>query len=259
MSSLFTVEDIGAVRRITLNRPERRNPLSYALADALCELLTATEADDKVAAVVITGSGKAFCVGGDQKDFQAGFAKTPSENYDDYPPMKIFKTVRNYGKPLIAAVNGMAYGGGMGITCAAHIAIAADTASFGVPEIKLGIFPLTILPLIRPVLGIRKTLDLALTGRSMSSEEALATGLVSRVVPADRLQDEALQLATEIGSFSPLALRLGLKATHMSADMGVDEAIDYLNAMRTIFFGSRDLNEGATAFLEKRKPVWSGR
>lgn len=259
MSSLFSVEDMDYVRRITLTQPDRRNPLSYALAHALHDMLIATQQDDKIKSVILTGSGKAFCVGGDQKDFQEGFSKSSPEVYDDYPPMKVFKLVRNYKKPLIVAVNGMAYGGGMGITCASHIAIASEDAAFGIPEIKLGIFPLTIIPVIRPILGEKRMMDLALTGRSMLAAEALSIGLVSRVVPGEKLQEEALKLARDIGSFSPLALKLGLSATQMSIDMGFDEAIDYLNAIRTIFFASEDLNEGATAFLEKRKPVWRGK
>ena len=259
MSSLFSVEDMDYVRRITLTQPDRRNPLSYALAHALHDMLIATQQGDKIKSVILTGSGKAFCVGGDQKDFQEGFSKSSPEVYDDYPPMKVFKLVRNYKKPLIVAVNGMAYGGGMGITCASHIAIASEDAAFGIPEIKLGIFPLTIIPVIRPILGEKRMMDLALTGRSMLAAEALSIGLVSRVVPGEKLQEEALKLARDIGSFSPLALKLGLSATQMSIDMGFDEAIDYLNAIRTIFFASEDLNEGATAFLEKRKPVWRGK
>jgi enoyl-CoA hydratase/carnithine racemase len=159
----------------------------------------------------------------------------------------------------VAAVNGAAFGGGMGITCVAHMAIASETATFGIPEIKLGIFPLTILPIIRPVLGDRLTMDLALTGRSMDAAEAKSVGVVNRIVPAETLMDEALALAGQIASFSPLALRLGIEAMQTSTDMGFDEAMDYLNAMRTIFFSSEDLNEGARAFLEKRKPVWRGR
>lgn len=253
------VEDIGSVRRITFNRPERRNPLSYVVADALYDLLHDTAADDAIAAVVITGAGETFCVGGDQRDFREGFGKPSPEVLANYPPMKIFKLARSYKKPLIAAVNGAAFGGGMGITCVAHMAVASENAVFGIPEIKLGIFPLTILPVVRPVIGDRRTMDLALTGRSLDAGEALSLGLVSKVVAKEELQDEALKLATQIGGYSPLALKLGIEAMQMSSDMGFDEAVDYLNAMRTIFFASEDLSEGSRAFLEKRKPVWKGK
>jgi methylglutaconyl-CoA hydratase len=139
------------------------------------------------------------------------------------------------------------------------MAVASENAVFGIPEIKLGIFPLTILPVVRPVIGDRRTMDLALTGRSLDAGEALSLGLVSKVVAKEELQDEALRLATQIGGYSPLALKLGIEAMQMSSDMGFDEAVDYLNAMRTIFFASEDLSEGSRAFLEKRKPVWKGK
>lgn len=253
------VETVGSVRRITFNRPERRNPLSYATAESLLAHLREAESDDSVRAVVLTGSGPAFCVGGDQKDFRQGLEQSSPVVLGHYPPMAIFKLARNYRKPLIAAVNGSAFGGGMGITCAAHIAIASEDAKFGIPEIKLGIFPLTILPLVRPVLGDRRTMELALTGRAMDAREALECGVVTKVVPADTLADEAMKVATLVGSYSPLALRLGIESMQVSSDMGFDEAMEYLNAMRTIFFASEDLNEGATAFLEKRNPVWQGK
>ena len=253
------VEDIGAVRKITFNRPKRRNPLSYSVAEALHELLLKTADDSAISAVVITGSGTSFCAGGDQDDFRKGFSQSSAEVLVNYPPMKIFKLARNYRKPLIAAVNGSAFGGGMGITCVSHLAVASERATFGIPEIKLGIFPLTILPLVRPLLGERRTLELALTGRHMSASEALSLGVVCKVVPHEELEAEAMKLASEVGSYSPLAIRLGLEAMQTSADMSFSESMEYLNTMRTVFFGSEDLNEGANAFMEKRAPVWKGR
>lgn len=259
MSQELIVENIGRVRRITLNAPERRNPLSFVQARNLLTALQEAAAATEVSAVILTGNGKSFCVGGDQKDFQAGFSKRPPEVLSDYPPLEIFRLARSYRKPLIAAVNGAALGGGLGITCLAHLAVASDVATFGIPEIKLGIFPLTVVPVVRPILGDRLTFELALTGRILDAQEALEHNIVNRVVPAADLQQTALDLATTVGEFSPLALRLGIEAMQESADMDFDAAVSYLNAMRTIFFGSEDLLEGATAFLEKRKPVWRGR
>jgi len=257
--TLVLEERLGAVLRLTMNRPEKRNPLSYAMAAELVRRLKAAEADAEIGAIVLTGAGEHFCVGGDQSEFRAALTKRPPELLDEYTPLDLFKLGRTFRKPLIAAVGGPAMGGGFGVTCMAHVAIAADTATFAIPEIKLGIFPLTILPLIRPVIGDRRTLELAITGRTMQAAEALEVGLVQRVVAPDRLQAEALETAQRIAGYSPLAMRLGLKSFFDSADMGFEEAIEHLNAMRVIFFGSEDLNEGSTAFLEKRKPVWRGR
>ena len=259
MSSDLIIETIGRVRRITFNTPERRNPLSFSVSKELVSALREAEASSEIGSVIITGTGKAFCVGGDQKDFKAAFSKRPPEVLGDYPPVEVFRLARNYRKPLVAAVNGAAMGGGMGIACLSHMAIAAQSASFGIPEILLGIFPLTVLPVVRPVLGERLTYDLALTGRIMTAQEALEAGIVNKIVPDADLQQAALDMAAQIGEFSPLALKLGLEALQASADMDFEAATSYLNGMRTIFFASEDLQEGATAFLEKRKPVWRGR
>lgn len=258
-TSDLLVEDIGSARRITFNRPNKRNPLSYDVADRLYDILVRTAQDDKIVAVIVTGNGGTFCVGGDQQDFRKGLQQSSPDVLSNYPPMKIFKLAQSYRKPLIAAVNGAAFGGGFGITCMSHIAIASENAKFGVPEIKLGIFPLTILPIIRPVLGERRTLELSLTGRHMDAAEALSIGIVAKVVPHDELQEQALQLAREIAAYSPLAIRLGLEGMQTSLDMSFQEAMEYLNTLRTVFFNSEDLNEGANAFLEKRSPVWKGR
>ncbi len=253
------IEDIGRVRKLTLNTPERRNPLSFSLCKDLLAALREAEASDAVTAVIITGAGKTFCVGGDQKDFQGAFSKRPPEVLKDYPPLEIFRLAQNYRKPLIAAINGPALGGGLGITCLSHIAIAAQSATFGMPEIRLGIFPLTVVPVVRRYLGERLTYDLSLTGRSLTASEALAAGVLTRVVPDDELQAVALQVASSIGEFSPLALRLGLEVLQTSADMNFEQSIQYMNSMRAIIFASEDMYEGASAFLEKRKPVWRGR
>lgn len=258
-SNELLVEDIGAVRRITFNRPEKRNPLSYAVADRLHDLLLKSAADDKIVAVILTGNGNTFCVGGDQRDFREGLQQPSSQVLSNYPPMKLFKLAQNYRKPLITAINGAAFGGGFGLTCVSHIAIASENAKFGIPEIKLGIFPLTVLPVIRPVLGERRTLELSLTGRHMDAAEAHSIGIVAKVVPPEELQEHALHVANEVGSYSPLAIRLGLEGMQTSVNMSFHEAMEYLNTLRTVFFNSEDLNEGANAFLEKRKPVWKGR
>lgn len=252
-------ERFGSVVTLRLNNPAKRNPLSFGVARELAASLRRLNDDADVRAVILTGTDQSFCVGGDQRDFSAAMGKSPTELLDDYPPLDVFRMGRAMRKPLIAAVNGTAFGGGMGITCMCHFAIAADTAVFGVPEIKLGIFPLTILPLIRPVLGDRLTLDLSLTGRSISAEEALRHGVVQEVVPRDDLMDRALALATELAGRSPVAVTLGLMAFAESTDMSYEEAMDYTNVVRAMSFSSEDLNEGSRAFLEKRAPVWTGR
>jgi methylglutaconyl-CoA hydratase len=252
-------ERFGHVVRLRFDSPARRNPLSFSVAEDLVARFARLEADEEVRAVILTGTGPAFCVGGDQADFAQALGKPMTELLDSYPPVELFRLARSLHTPLIAAVNGTAMGGGMGLTCMAHIAIAADNATFGIPEVKLGIFPLTILPLVRPVLGDRRTMELALTGRSLDAAEALQLGVVQQVVPGEELQDQALEIAQRIATFSPLAVRLGITAFNDSTDMAFDNAMDHLNMVRAIAFSSEDLNEGSRAFLEKRAPVWKGR
>lgn len=259
MTDALTIEDLGRVRRLTLSAPRRRNALSFALCAQLVGALRAAEADAAVGAVILTGNGPAFSAGGDQNDFRKATAEAPPKVLKNYPALDLFRIARNFHKPLIAAVNGAALGGGMGLVCLSHLALAVPEASFGIPEVRLGLFPATVLPVVRPLLGERLTYDLALTGRTMSAQEALEARIINRIVAPERLQDEALELASRIASFSPLAVGLGLESLQVSADMPFEDAIQYLNAIRTVYFASEDIREGGAAFLEKRPPVWRGR
>jgi enoyl-CoA hydratase/carnithine racemase len=177
----------------------------------------------------------------------------------DYPPVEAFRAARTLRTPLIAGVNGAAMGGGFGLVCAAHLAVAAESARFSLPEIKIGTFPATVLPLLLPVIGERKALDLALTGRTIGAEEALQMGVVGEVVPDADLKARTEELAGLIASYSPMATSLGLASVVASRDMSFGESLDYFNAMRAISFGTEDLHEGSRAFLDKRPPVWRGR
>lgn len=252
-------ETIGHVAVLRINCPQKRNPLSFTLADELVSRLTRVNGDPDVRVVILTGMEQSFCAGGDQQDFSAASAKGITDQIEDYPPINLFRMGREMRKPLIAAVNGPALGGGLGLVCMSHVAIAAEQASFGLPEINIGTFPLTVLPLIRPVLGERRTMELALSGRRMSAHEAHECGLVKDVVPHQDLDDRTLELANEYATRSPMALYLGLKAYQESQDMPFSDAMEYLNVLRAMSFSTEDLNEGARAFLERRAPSWKGR
>lgn len=256
----ISVEQRGRVRIIYLNRPEKRNSLSEQMSRELVAALREADAEDDVGAVVLTGKGKAFCAGGDLGDFAQMVSKTaPDIHREGMESTELFKMGMRLSKPLIAGINGHAMGGGLGLAAMCHLAVASENAKFGVPEIKLGIFPFVIFPLLIRAVGPRRALALALTGESLDAGQALALGLINRVVPGESLEENVLTLAGEVAGHSPLVLRLGLNAFNGVMDMEMNKAMDYLNTIRVVDFMSEDLKEGATAFLEKRQPLWKGR
>ena len=245
---------------ITLNQPERRNPLGDVVIAELLDVFTRAEQDPEVRVLLLTGAGEAFSAGGDQREFAARLAQPAAQTYADGRKtgeflIKVWKLT----KPLVGAVNGGAYGGGVALVAASHLAVASERAVFGITEIRFGLFPMTILPVVRAAIGDRKTLELALTGRVIDAAEALNIGLVSRVVPHEQLHAAAWELAQEIASRSPLATHLGLIAFQESTHMDTETAIRHLHTLRAVLLQSEDAHEGATAFLEKREPRWRGR
>ncbi|BCJ86121.1 enoyl-CoA hydratase/isomerase family protein [Effusibacillus dendaii] len=210
--------------------------------------------------VFYKGAGSAFSAGGDLAAFsQSALMSAPQHHQEGKANTELFRLGATVKKPLIAAVNGHALGGGCGLVAMCHIAIASETAKFGTTEIKVGLMPFVILPWIRRAVGHRKALEMMLTGDILSAQEAKEMGLVHRVVPADRLAEEAASLACTIAEYSPLAIRLGLDAFYTTEDMDLLKSMDYLNTLRVVSFLSEDLQEGASAFIEKRTPQFKGR
>ncbi len=244
------VEKRDRVGLITLNRPKALNALSDALMDELGAALLALDADENVGAMVITGSEKAFAAGADIAAMK------------DWSYMDVFKSeyiTRNWEalkrvrKPVIAAVSGYALGGGCELAMMCDFIIAAESAKFGQPEIKLGIIPgaggTQRLP---RAIGKAKAMDLALTGRLMDAAEAERCGLVSRVVPNDKLLDEALEAATIIASFSTPAVMMAKEAVNRSFESSLSEGLLFERRMFHSLFATADQKEGMNAFLEKR-------
>jgi enoyl-CoA hydratase len=247
----------GALRYgwITLNRPKALNALNDALMDELGHAVLAFDADESVACIVITGSEKAFAAGADIAmmhpfDFPNAYRKgLISRNWD---------TLRQVRKPVIAAVAGFALGGGCEVAMACDLIIAADTAKFGQPEIKLGIIPgaggTQRLP---RAVGKSKAMDLALTGRMMNAEEAERAGLVSRVVPAERLHAEAEQIARTLCGYSMLALMAVKESVNRAYEAPLTEGLLFERRLFHALFSSADQKEGMSAFLEKRAPAFT--
>lgn len=254
------VEQREHVRLITLNQPERRNPLGGAATPELIAAIREADRDDTVHCIVLTGAGTAFSAGGDLVKFAAaGQTPAPTQYDQARASTELFKLPSEVQTPIIAAVNGAAMGGGCGMVAMAHLAIASEKAVFGTTEIKVGMFPYVIFPWILRAVGEKKALELALTGETFGAEEAREMGLVSKVVPAEQLMDAAFELANRIATKSPLVVKLGMDAYHKARDLDLKDSFDYLSTLRIVSFLSEDLKEGALSFLEKRAPNWQGR
>lgn len=246
------VDDRGPVGRITLNRPEKRNPIGPGTCGELVAALGSLKANPNVRTIVLTGAGSVFSAGGDLSAMQQQDGPTATL-------VELFTTMHELGKPIIAMVNGPALAGGLGLMVACDLVIAADTAQFGTTEIAVGLWPMMITAEITRSIGRKKTLEMMLTGRKLEAAEALACGLINRVVPAAELEDQTMKLATEIAERSPAAIRLGLLAFYRSQDMELEPQLRYLQAELGRVLALEDAREGITAFLQKRKPQWKGK
>jgi enoyl-CoA hydratase len=251
------VETRGRVGLITLNRPKALNALNDALMSELGEALSRFDADEAIGAIVLTGSDKAFAAGADiaaMKDW--GYRDVYVGDYIT----RNWERLRSIRKPVIAAVAGYALGGGCELAMMCDIIVAAEGAKFGQPEIKLGIIPgaggTQRLP---RAVGKAKAMDLVLTARMMDAQEAERSGLVSRVVPAERLLDEALAAAAQIAEFSLPSVMMAKEAVNRAYEAPLAEGILFERRAFHTLFATRDQKEGMAAFLEKRKPKFEHR
>jgi len=251
------LERKGAVGLITLNRPQALNALSAALIRDLGAALDELEADDAIGAVVITGSDKAFAAGADIKEMAS---RTYMDVYLSDFITKGWERVSTCRKPIVAAVAGYALGGGCEIAMMCDIIIAADTAKFGQPEITIGTIPGSggTQRLTRAV-GKAKAMEMCLTGRMMDAAEAERSGLVSRIVPAAELVDEALKVAGKIASLSRPAVLMAKEAVNRAYETTLAEGVRFERRLFHSTFATEDQKEGMAAFVEKRKPSFKNR
>lgn len=253
-------EQTDYIVKITLNLPEQRNPFTIKLTEELVEAVYKADADESVRVIIITGSGSSFSAGGDIGEFKQNFSKTTPQLYEEgIESNELFKLGSNVRTPIIASVNGPALGGGTGFVAMSHIAIASDKAVLGLTELRLGLVPFVILPLVRRAVGDRKMMELMLTAETLTADEAKEINLVHRVVPHEKLEEETMKLAKVISSYSPLAVKLALEAFYSTEQVDLQKSFDILSTLRLVSFQSDDLKEGATAFLEKRKPKFTGK
>ena len=248
----------SGIATIAINRPDRRNAVQYDVMREIVRRLDEASADAAVRAIVFTGTGeKAFCAGADLTSMQ-GVGFTQLHEARGYLVELVRKIVK-LPKPIVARVNGAALGGGFGLALACDLTIASATATFGTPEIDLGLFPMMIMPLIfRNCNNRKRALEMMLTGEKLSAEQALALGFVNRVVPPGELDRAVGEVAAKLASKSPVVMKLGREAFYRMQELPFDGALDYLKCMLTIDVMTDDAAEGITAFLEKRAPVWKG-
>ena len=253
----------NAIARITLFNPERRNAIGPQMTNELLWALADAAEDPAIRVVVVTGEGKAFCAGGDFAQMSGGAAQSPdSENplpsKGDYSDLLLAMT--RYEKPIVARVNGAAMGGGLGIVAASHFAIASSDAKLGTPEVDVGLFPFMIAAVLaRIVVPRRALIEMMLRGQKLEAAEAQRVGIVTRVVSPENLDAEINALCTDLAARSPTALRLGLRAFAAQDDLALADALPMLRNALGEALGTEDAREGLTAFLQKRKPNWTGK
>ncbi|MDY6967402.1 MAG: enoyl-CoA hydratase/isomerase family protein [Spirochaetota bacterium] len=249
---VVTYEKRGNVAIIAMNYPERLNALSDQIRDDLRTAYDEALKDSEITAIILTGSGRAFCAGADISGFKFD---TPSVRKFMRDVMSFLAMLEKYPKPVIAAVNGLALGGGLEIAISSDIIIASDKAVFGVPESAIGLAPGFAIIRLHQLVGRAKSKELAMTCDQISADEALRIGLINKVVPHDKLIDEAMIMAKKIASKAPCAIEI-IKSS-INRDLHGEELTYAIDAMSGLF-KTEDAQEGMDAFLNKRKPNFKG-
>jgi enoyl-CoA hydratase/carnithine racemase len=250
-------ESRGPAFWITINRPGRRNAIHQGVIDGIRGGLRRAHADEGVRVIVLTGAGdQAFCAGGDLRPGE-GFAFDFSRPRLAYG--ELLREAQDATLPIVARINGACMAGGMGLAAMTDFAVASEHAVFGLPEVKLGLFPMQVLSLLQTLVPPRTVREWAFTGEPFSAAEARAAGLVNHVVPAAELDAKVQWLVDRIADKSPTAIRRGKAAMRALASMSFDEAIAYTEAQIGLLTLTEDAREGLAAFNAKRRPVWTGR
>jgi methylglutaconyl-CoA hydratase len=249
----------GAVATITLNRPDKRNAISFELIDDLLQALDEVSKSDAIV-LILTGAGKAFCSGMDLENLKSLLGRTPEQNLEDSQTMvRLFRALYEFPKVTIAAVNGPAIAGGTGLALLCDFTLAVPEAKFGYTEVRIGFVPAIVSTFLLRQVGEKQARDLLLTGRIFGSDEALRMGLINEIVPPESLLARAQELAAILMANSSASLRATKQLLTDHARSELDAQIDAAVRENAAIRSTADFREGITAFLEKRKPVWTGK
>ncbi|MFL9499635.1 enoyl-CoA hydratase/isomerase family protein [Rhodopseudomonas palustris] len=243
---------------ITINRPDKRNAINAGVVEGITSGWKQAHDDAEVRVIVLTGAGdKAFCAGADLQSTGAAFSFDFSKPNVDYADL--LRLAQNATKPSIARVNGTCMAGGMGLLCMTDMAVAADNVVFGLPEVKVGVFPMQVMSLLQDIAPRRLIAEWSLTGEPFDAATAREAGLLNYAVPAAELDAKVEWLAKRLTDKSPTAIRRGKYAMRAIASMSFDESIAYTESQIALLAMTEDAKEGLKAFAEKRKPVWPGK
>jgi enoyl-CoA hydratase/carnithine racemase len=254
---LYEVAD--GVATITLNDPDTRNALSAELLLGLIAAFERARDDDAVRCVVLASSHETVFSSGANLGGFAGDVSLVHKHFGSERFVELFKVIGALGKPTVCAARGHVLAGALGIALACDLIVASERATFGTPEINVGAFPFMIMALIYRNVGRKKTNEVLLLGERWNAREALAAGIVNKVVPFEELDAAVADWAEKLAGKSPVIMRLGKEAMRRQMDMPFEDALDYLRAQLTLALSTEDIVEGVTAFFEKREPVWKGR
>ncbi len=265
MNELPAFTQLRAERRgpacvLTIDREPQHNTMTDVVMQELATAFAAAESLPGVRAIVLTGAGsRTFCAGGALKATADGspFALEPGRF--DHPVAELFRTMDRCNLPIVARVNGSAFGGGLGLICACDFAVAADGALFGTTEARVGVFPMMILPVLMRVIPRRRLLEMCCFAHRFAAQEARQMDIVNEVVPASDLDAAVDALVARLAANSPVALRIGRRAIGAMTDLTLADALNLAQAVLPVLAQSEDAREGMKAFAERRDPVWPGR
>lgn len=253
-------EKEGGMSIVTLNRPDQLNSLNIRLKEEISQLFHEIEKDPDIKVVILTGGMKAFCAGSDIKE-RLTFKMTATEFYlFQQKTHECFGRIENLGIPVIAAISGLAVGGGCELALVCDLRIASETSRFGLPEVKIGMIPAGGgTQRLTRLIGITKAKEMLFTGDLIDAQEAYRLGLVNKVVPVDRLLEETKGVARKLSERPPLAIKLAKRAVQIGVQLDLTSALEYEALCASVLSVSEDFDEGLKAFSEKRKPVFKGR
>jgi enoyl-CoA hydratase len=248
----------GHVATITLNRPEQRNPLSALMLRDLAAAFTWCKDQPDVRVVILTGAGRVFCAGADLTSFDGDMSSLEKFRSRDLF-VDLFLLMAELGKPIVGRINGHALAGGLGLACSCDMLVAVDTATFGTPEINVGIWPMMIQAILSRNIPRKVLLEMEMLGDRWTATQLLSVGVINRVVSHDLLDSTVNEIATQLAKKSPVAIRLGRDSFYRQQDMDFRAALHYLHGQFLLVSQTEDSREGIKAFFERRDPEFKGK